>query len=212
MKFRYQSISYLVITFLLAVSLIACNKDKIKDSDGGFNPDKPSFRKGTKWTYTIKAYDQNNVVVNELDSEEEVLRDTMINGVKYYITAQATIFGFKSDGRYEIDRYTNEELLMFKYPISKNESYSIIRNTQMCIPIYGISALSIDTSYTTTFGKSYNNLIFYSASSMMSGSCQGFSGINEYLYDPKLGLFIYLKFYNIGFKEYSTFELKSFTY
>lgn len=212
MKFRYQSISYLVITFLLAVSLIACNKDKIKDSDGGFNPNKPSFRKGTKWTYTIKAYDQNNAVVNELDSEEEVLRDTMINGVKYYITSQATIFGFKSDGRYEIDRYTNEELLMFKYPISKNESYSIISSSQLCVPRYGFSALNIDTSYTTSFGKSYKNLIYYSVGSFMTGTCQGFAGGHEYLYDPKMGMFIYLKNYIIGFKDYSTTELKSFTY
>ncbi len=211
MKFRYQSISYLVITFLLAVLLIACNKDKIKDSDGGFNPNKPSFRKGTKWTYTFKSYDQNNVLVNQLDSDDEIVRDTMINGSKYFVTAQAIHFTFKANGRYEIDRYSNEEILIFKYPFFNHESYTIERNTQLCVPRYIVSALNNDSSYTTSYGKVYKNLSYYSFYSHTM-NCQGFQGVNEYFYDPKMGLFIYLKFYNIGFKEYSTFELKSFTY
>lgn len=204
--------SLIVIVSLFTFCCLACKKDEFKDGGDVFDPNKPSFRKGTKWIYTLRSYDQNGVLTNELESAEEIVRDTMINGTKYFISSQANVFGFKSNGRYEISSYSNEELLKFKYPISENESYSVVQNTQICVPVYGFTASNIDTTYTSTFGKTYNNLVLYVVSSFMTGGCQGRPSISEYLYDPKIGLFVYHKFGDIMLRDYFIIELKSFSY
>ena len=70
---------------------ISCKKSK-NDNNNGFDPNKPSFRVGTKWTYKNNFYDATGVFQGSNEEETIVIKDTVINGSKYYFNNNFTNF------------------------------------------------------------------------------------------------------------------------
>jgi len=197
----------LVALFFLFYS---CQKKSPTDPGNTYDPNKPSFRIGSKWTYAYTAYDQSGVAVNSSEDEYKVVRDTTISGTKYFIDSYGTYFGYKSDGAYFFEKNNNREVLYFKYPAPVNTIYSIDPAGPFCTHNTSITVKNTDTSYTYT-SHSYDKLVFYIFNYTIV-NCQGIPSTAKYLYSTKIGLFVYSRFANNNSTAYSTVELKSFTY
>src|SRR5688500_10479323 len=104
------------LSIIIIGLIISCRKNKI-DPNSGFDPNKPSFRVGTKWVYHSTAYLPDGTITYEQDQHNQVLSDTLINVVKYYIATNDNYFTNKNDGYYVYDRITKQENLIYKYPV-----------------------------------------------------------------------------------------------
>ena len=200
--------SLIFIAMLLLV--YSCKKKSPGDPGSPYDSNKPSFRIGSKWTYVYTAYDQSGVAVNSGEDEYKVVRDTTINGTKYFIDSHGTYFGYKSDGAYFFEKNNNREVLYFKYPALVNTTYSIDPAGPFCAPNISITVMNIDTTYTYN-SRSYDKLVYYIFNHTIV-TCQGNPSTGKYLYSTKIGLFVYSWFANNNSTAYSTVQLKSFNY
>jgi len=200
---------HFILGFLLL--FFSCKKKGATDPGSGYDPNKPSFRVGTKWVYVLKAYDQNGIQVNENTDEDIILRDTTINSARYFITKNGTHFSNKPDGHYFFDKNLNQEILYFKYPANVNSAHEIRYNSPFSMPLIAVSVLNTDTTYSSN-ANTYNKSISYLFNYSIIGGCQGFPSTGRYIFSTKIGLFVYNRFGRNNTTEYSTIEMKSFTY
>ena len=197
---------------LLAVLIIffSCKKKTPTGPDINYDPNKPSFRIGTKWTYVWTAYDQSGTAINSSEDQYSVVRDTSINGTKYFIDSYGTHFAHKSDGAYFFEKSNNREVLYFKYATSVNSTYTIDPAGPFCVPNISILVRNTDTSYTYN-SMNYDKLVYYHFNYTIQ-TCQGTGSNAKYLYSTKIGFFVYNRHTNNNTTAFTTTELKSFVY
>jgi len=199
-----------LVFIALLLLVYSCKKKSPADPGNTYDPNKPSFRIGSKWTYVYTAYDQSGAPINSSEDEYKVVRDTTINGTKYFIDSYGTYFGYKSDGAYFFEKNNNREVLYFKYPAPVNATYAIAPAGPSCASNISITVMNTDTSYTYNT-RSYDKLVYYIFNHTIV-TCQGTGSTVKYLYSTKIGFFVYGRFANNNTTAYSTVELKSFTY
>ena len=104
-----------ILCILLILSLASCKKNKPgPENNNGYDPNKPSFKAGTTWIYHYTTYQSNGTVNSEDDISFIIVKDTVINGSKYFVTSDKYYFSNKTDGYYEYDRNINQENLIYK--------------------------------------------------------------------------------------------------
>jgi hypothetical protein len=202
----------LFLACILFSFFISCKKSKTGNNNV-FDPNKPSFRVGTKWTYTNKFYDANGVFQGSNEEEKIVVKDTMINGSKYYFNNDFTNFSLKSDGYYIYDSNLRIELLQYKFPASKSETYQYSLPAGSCGILVNVIVLNTDTSKIVS-GKSYDKLYHYSTGLTILGGCQGNPITYRTMFNTKMGLPVYIDEFRTNNPSViiGISELKSFTY
>lgn len=203
-----------ILSLLLLFAIAACRKNKDSQENGNNNV-QPRFRVGTKWTYHYTFYNNNGSVANEDDLAYEVLKDTMINGSRYYKATNDYFFCIKPDGFYEFDRANNQEHLQYRNPVTTGTSYKSAKSLYQattCDVSFDALTGNTDTSV-ILLGKLYDKLISYRFTTY-SNNCQYIPGYSDELYSTKFGLRIFSSYY-YGYPSYNLtikIELKSFTY
>jgi hypothetical protein len=202
-----------LLPFLFTLFLLACKKNNSgTGNNNGYDPNKPSFKAGTAWTYHYTSYQPNGTVSSEDDISLTIAKDTMINGAKYFVTSSNYYFTNKADGYYEYDRNTKEEHFIYKLnstAVYQGSYLSIPPST--CILAFNAQVTNSDTTH-TAYGTSYDKLVYYTLNNY-STNCQFLPTHSKDLYSSKVGLRILSQFYSGNPAALSQrIELKSFTY
>ena len=204
---------YLLCIFLF-LTLACCKKNKpgSGDTSNGYDPNKPSFKVGTTWIYHYTSYQSNGTITSEDDISFTIVKDTLINSSKYFVTSGNYYFTNKSDGYYEYDKNINQENLIYKLnsTTSYQGSYLTIPPST-CITAFNAQVTNSDTTH-IAYSKTYDKLVYYTMN-RYSTNCQYLPTYSKDLYSTKVGLRILMLFYSGTPAALSQrIELKSFTY
>jgi hypothetical protein len=107
------------ISLLSAIVLIGCSDDE----DSSNNYIIPTSV-GNYWKYKVALIDTLGDITNYDTTKFEILRDTLINGEKWFWferEAQGTYLRNFSDGLYGFNR--DKRILLIKYPVKKGDTF-----------------------------------------------------------------------------------------
>ena len=123
----------LVVLTLLAVSLLGCNSDDSPltiPAEPVHTPTVIPLAVGNKWVRSFSLYDTSGVVFSSGVDSIEVLRDSLVRGIKYYVLKMQGLEHLVANRSNGLCWLTNfGEALWYKFPATPRDSFFVYGNT-----------------------------------------------------------------------------------